>query len=217
MASVFAKPVKALITSFDPFLGETVNPSQLIAQSVWARQSQYVENGIELHYLNLPVSYDRVWKKMSPVLKKLKPDVILMIGQAGGRSNVCLEKHLVNWCEAKHRDEDGKFRRGVKIISSGPDCIQSPAPVERWVKALKRISPRVQVSLSAGQFLCNQLAFLVGHESLRSSKNTMWLFVHVPFTPEQGRKNKETSLSLKTSTQIVKKIFELMITAQVAN
>lgn len=190
--------MKILITGFEPFLGEKINPSQLALEAL-------SQEG--LHKLILPVSYSRAWPLLQHQLVQLKPEVVLMLGQAGGRKNICLEKYALNWCESPSADEDGEHRRSEKISLQGPDHYQSSFPVEDWALRLQNEGIACQSSLSAGGFVCNFVSYQVAHECAKKFPSTKWMFVHMPYLPEQ---QKTPSLPLQEDLKALSLILQLV-------
>jgi pyroglutamyl-peptidase len=192
---------KILVTGFKPFLGESLNPSELVLAEI---QSAQIET------LVLPVSY----RKSFPILKehwrKHGPYThLLMLGQAGGRKAIGLERIAINWSECSNADEEGfLFPTGPLIPNTTSSYISKFFPTA-WKDNLAKTAP-VEISHSAGTYVCNSLYFHALHEL---PKTTPILFVHLPYLPEQIKDKTETAaMDLQTQTKIIQQLIELLKT-----
>lgn len=172
--------MKILVTGFKPFLGEKLNPSEVLANYLSQSHSS-VES------LILPVEFTRAFAVLSEHLEKEKNyDILIMIGQAAGRSEVCLEKIALNWIQTQHPDEAGKIPPDAEIISSQALALMTRFPVDRICKLLNEKKLPVTVSFSAGTYVCNELYYRV----LSALPNLESIFIHVPLVEEQVRLEK---------------------------
>ena len=166
-----------LITGFMPFGGQTVNPS-------WEAVSALADTigGHRLEKLLLPVEYGKAASLTLEMARELSPEVILCVGQAGGRDAVTPEVIGINLREASIPDNAGVSPAGVPIDPSGPDAIMTDLPVGRMVKAVREAGLPARLSLSAGAYVCNDLYYAVmrGEERL----GYCGLFIHVPAESE---------------------------------
>ena len=187
---------KILITGFEAFLGEKINPSSLLLQRV----SSFP--GVDT--LLLPVSFERAFAQLQNFSKDKNYDAILMLGQAGGRAKISLERVAVNWRENANADNDGTIARPGHLIDENKEkAFFSTLPLEAMKHALERLQIPVEISFSAGAYVCNDLFFKVA-DSLQS-KQTLCGFIHVPYLPEQTENKPGTpSLSLETMERAVK-------------
>lgn len=219
MANIFKMSVnlivksskKILVTGFEPFLGESINPSQLIIESL-SNQSEFKEL---CDFLLLPVSYKRSVFELERKLSQNNFQFVLMLGQAGGRSEVSLEIQGFNQNECRFADEDGDLRLNQVIRDDGETLLKVDLPLQEWVHSLREEGLPVSVSETAGRFVCNHLYY-----EFLARKKELGLFVHVPYLPEQvnGEKKSELtnqvvapaqrapSMKLEHMVQIVEKI-----------
>ena len=177
---------KLLITGFDPFGGETVNPS-------WEAVSR-LKNEIgdfELHKLQIPTVYVKAAERAIECAERVCPDVILCIGQAGGRALVTPEVVAINLCEGNIADNEGNMLCGVPAIEGAPAAYFSTFDARKIVSALKEQGIPAALSYSAGAFVCNDTLYRLLHH-FRNSEIKIG-FIHIPYSTEQ---NKEPSLSL---------------------
>lgn len=193
-----------LVTGFEPFLNEKINPSQEIVRSL-------VDHP-DVDTLILPVSYQRSWQGLRTCLDKKTYEFILMLGQAGGRSQISLEKVALNLQDSASADEDGVLRLDQTISADGPEAIINPLQLREWASLLQSKHQPVSVSHSAGAFVCNSLYYQLS-ESLLGSKCTSVLFVHVPYLPEQVREKEKftPSLPLEVMKASVQNLIELVL------
>lgn len=182
---------KLLITGFEPFGGETINPS-------WEAVNSLPEeiNGYKLTKLKLPVTFGQAAEMAIKAAEELHPDVILCIGQAGGREAITPELVGINLRHADIPDNIGQMPKDESIIKGGAAARFSTLPVRRMAEAIKNSGLPARVSYSAGAYVCNDLLYtLLSH--FEGSKTRVG-FIHIPYAPEQG---KEPSLEISKATK----------------
>jgi pyroglutamyl-peptidase len=196
------KMKKILLTGFEPFRKESINPSQELAKA-FAKQCDT---------LVLPVSYDRAWKILRAQLAERDYDFVLMLGQAGDRKNICLERIAINLQDTDTPDEDGVLRVQSKISETGPDAFMNPLSLRALTQALQKLQLPVEVSFSAGAFVCNSIYYQSFSFMKESGRKTPILFVHVPYLPEQvlGKAVETPSLSLEVMKKAVGALLSLV-------
>ena len=168
-----------LITGFEPFGGQSVNPS-------WEAVSALPERvgSCSLEKLRLPVEYGEAARRVLEKARELSPQVILCVGQAGGRDAVTPEVIGINLREASIPDNAGAAPAGTHIDPHGPDGLFSTLPVREMVEAIREKGIPARLSYSAGAYVCNDLMYtLLNH--FRGT-DTRVGFVHVPYIPSQG-------------------------------
>lgn len=168
---------KILLTGFEPFQGEAINPSRQLAL-MYEREGKVATQ-------ILPVSYHRAWETLLPRLQQENFDFILMLGQAGGRRSISLERTAINMQDTEKPDEDQDLRLQKKISLEGPDAFLSPLPLRDWARELQSHKWPVEVSFSAGAFVCNSLYYQAFEYCKSMGLSTHVLFVHVPYVQEQ--------------------------------
>lgn len=173
---------RLLITGFDPFGGETVNPSweavRLLPEAVGAYR---------LTKLQIPTVFGQAAETVLTAARELRPDVILCIGQAGGRSAVTPEVVAINLREARIPDNAGYQPVNVPVVENAPAAYFSTVPVRTMVKAIQDAGLPAALSYSAGTFVCNDVLYTLLH--FFDGIKTQVGFVHVPFLPEQAKDN----------------------------
>ena len=184
---------KLLITGFDPFNGESVNPSWEAVKALPAVVGDYA-----LYKLELPTVYAAGPRKAMEAAEAMRPDAILAVGQAGGRKAITPEVIGINLREASITDNAGVLLSGVPIAPEGPAAYFSTLPVREMVKAVAALGIPAALSYSAGAFVCNDVLYSLLHRFHGTGIRVG--FIHVPFLPEQV-KNGEFSLPKETIIQ----------------
>ena len=171
---------KLLISGFDPFGGEKINPSFEAVKLLPDTIGEY-----ELTKIELPTVFSRAAEIMTAKIEELRPDAVICVGQAGGRSGITPEVIGINLREAKIADNAGNMPQNEPVREGAPDGIFATLPVREMVEAIKAIGLPAALSYSAGAFVCNDLLYSLLHEF----KNTDIKigFIHVPFLPEQAK------------------------------
>ncbi len=170
---------KLLIAGFDPFGGGTVNPSWEAVKALPDRVADFV-----LCKLTIPTVYEKAAQMVLDKAEKVKPDVILCIGLAGGRDAVTPERIAVNIRDARIADNEGRLLRGTRVAEEGPAAYFSTVPVEAMAEAIRSAGITGTVSNTAGTFVCNDVLYTLLHRY--EDGDVKVGFVHVPYLPEQG-------------------------------
>ena len=169
-----------LITGFDPFGGETVNPS-------WEAVSRLPDavGDYRLTKLQIPTVFSLAARTVLAAAKDDIPDVILCIGQAGGRDAVTPERVAINMASATIADNTGVSPREEPILPGGPDGIFSTVPVARMAEAIRDAGLPGKISNTAGTFVCNDTLYRLLHHF--AGTDTRVGFIHVPHLPQQAK------------------------------
>lgn len=170
---------RLLITGFDPFGGADINPSWEAVKRLPERIGAYT-----LCKLEIPTVMDLSTQTVLERAAQWQPDVILCVGQAGGRKAVTPERIAVNIRDTKGPDNAGNCPRDQRILEDGPAAYFSTVPVREMADAIVRAGLPGDVSNSAGAFVCNDTLYLLLHHY--AGTGTRVGFIHVPFLPEQG-------------------------------
>lgn len=179
---------KILITGFEPFNNEVINPSWLAVEKL----SKEI-NGYALTKLCLPVVFGVAAQNVISVADEIQPDVILCIGQAGGRNAITPELVAINLRFAKIPDNSDYQPKDEPVISGGESAYFSTLPVRIMAEAVNEIGIPSQVSYSAGAYVCNDLLYTLLHR-FKGTK-TRVAFIHIPYCTEQ---NKNPSMEIDT-------------------
>lgn len=170
---------KLLITGFDPFGGESINPSWEAVKRLPNTVGEY-----QLYKLQIPTVFGVASKKVLNMAAEIKPDLILCIGQAGGRAAVTPERIAVNIRDARIPDNAGNQPQGESVEPNGPAAYFTTVPVNNMVEYICALQIPATVSNSAGAFVCNDTLYALLHHFNRS--NTQVGFIHIPYLPQQG-------------------------------
>ena len=190
-----------LITGFEPFGGETINPSWEAVQRLPERIG-----GFTLHKLQIPTVFEAAAQKVLSEAQRCQPRVILSVGQAGGRKEITPERIGVNLRRASTPDNAGNQPKGERIVRNAPDGIFSTCPVDAMAEAVREAGLPGRVSDSAGTFVCNDVLYtLLSHYK---GTDTLVGFIHVPFLPEQGSPNLPLADTVKGLTAAVEALWE---------
>lgn len=171
---------KLLITGFDPFGGETVNPSFEAVRLLPDKIGSFM-----LTKMEIPTVYEKAAQCVLEKASALSPDAIICVGQAGGRSAVTPEVIGINLREAGIPDNAGVMHTGDMIEPQAPAAYFSTLPVREMMRAVKNAGYPCQLSYSAGAFVCNDTLFSLLHHY--QNTNIPVGFIHVPFLPEQAK------------------------------
>ncbi len=170
---------KLLITGFDPFGGEKVNPS-------WEAVKRLPDTigGYELVKLQLPTVFGRAAETLLEKAAACGPEAIISVGQAGGRKGITPEVVGINLREAGIPDNQGNQPVNVPVVSGGPAAYFATLPVRDMVTAMKEAGLPCGLSYSAGAFVCNDVLYTVLNHYQGTAVQAG--FIHVPFLPEQA-------------------------------
>ena len=173
---------KLLITGFDPFGGENINPSWEAVKLLPDTIGEF-----EITKIQIPTVFGKAAEMVLSAAEKLCPDVIICVGQAGGRTAITPEAVAINLREARIADNEGNQPVNVPVIYDAPAAYFSTLPVREMVSAVNAAGIPAALSYSAGTFVCNDVMYTLLHHYDKT--NTKAGFVHVPFLPEQAGEN----------------------------
>ena len=199
--------MKVLLTGFEPFGQEKVNPS-------WETVKAFPElrEDVEVLKICLPVSFQKAVTMLEQAVDDYRPDVVLSIGQAGGRCAVEVERVAINMVDSKKPDNDGYQPQGCQLRADAPNAYFSNLPLKRLVEAIQNEGIPAAISNSAGLYVCNSVFYTAMHLVYSKYPNMQAGFIHVPYLPSQVvGKNKQPSMSTETTVQaLIAVIQELM-------
>ena len=166
---------KVLLTGFEPFGKASLNPSGEIVKQI---------SGENIVTAILPVAYEQSAEALIALIEHHKPDVVISLGQAEGRTQITPERIAINLDDARLADNQGVMRNDVPILVGGPVAYESTLPIKEFVEAIKAIEVPAAVSLSAGAFLCNHIFYVAQNKFAGTQVRSG--FVHVPLMDEQS-------------------------------
>ena len=172
--------MKVLVTGFDPFGGDKVNPAyeavKLIPEEV---------AGAKIIKLEIPTVFAESGSVLKEAMKKEQPDIVICVGQAGGRAAVSLERVAINLAEARIPDNKGNQPIGVKLEEDGETAYFTSLPIKAMMKNIQEHGLPAYISYTAGTFVCNDIMYRLLYAIEREFPNAKGGFIHVPFEPTQ--------------------------------
>ncbi len=178
--------MKILVTGFDPFGGESINPAWEAVKKLPKKIGK-----TEVHILQIPTVFKKSIDLIVETSKVISPDIILCIGQAGGRFEVSVERVGINIDDARIADNEGNQPIDTSIYSDGENSYFSNLPIKAMVEEMKKIGTPSIISNTAGTFVCNHVLYGVLYNICKYKIAEKGGFIHVPYIPEQviGKKN----------------------------
>ena len=172
--------MKILVTGFDPFGGELINPA---SEAVKCLPEEIA--GAQIFPLIVPTVFYKSIHVIEQAIAQVDPDVILSIGQAGGRTAMTVERIGINVDDARIMDNEGQQMIDEPVVQDGPAAYFSTLPIKAMVKAMNDAGVIACVSNTAGTFVCNHVMYGVLHLCATQYPEKRAGFVHIPFLPEQ--------------------------------
>ena len=172
--------MKALVTGFEPFGGDAVNPSSLAVARLKKRVA-----GVAVHTATLPCSFAHSSKALRSAIEEARPDIVLCVGLAGGRAELCLERVAINVQDARIRDNDGKQPIDKPVVKDGPAAHFATLPVKACVAEMRKAGLAAAVSNTAGTFVCNHIFYALMDIAAGHPIPMRGGFLHVPYVPQQ--------------------------------
>lgn len=171
-----------LVTGIEPFDGETLNPSWESARAVDGR----VVGGARVVARQLPCVIAKVRQALLHAIKEVDPVVVLCLGQAGGRSDVSIERVAINVVDARIPDNAGRQPVDEPVIDGGPVAYFSALPIKALVSRLRASGIPASVSQSAGTYNCNTIFYSLLHYIATERPALRGGFIHVPYLPQMA-------------------------------
>ena len=170
-----------LITGFEPFGGEQVNPSW----EVVSRLDNAIIAGCRVVARQLPCVFGESLSVLNSTIDTLSPSLVLAIGQAGGRADITVERVAINVDDARIPDNKGQQPVDEPIIAGGPAAWFSTLPIKAMVAAMREAGVPASVSQTAGTFVCNHVMYGLLHK-LSDIAEVKGGFIHIPYLPQQA-------------------------------
>lgn len=172
---------RVLVTGFEPFGGEAINPSWDVAQALHGQ----VRGGARITAVQLPCVFATSLPALRAAIRRHRPQLVLCLGLAGSRSAISLERVAINLCDARIADNAGVRPAGTPVVAGGPAAHFTGLPVKALVQRLLAAGLPAEASLSAGSFVCNQVMYGLLH-ALRRQPAVQAGFIHLPPLPAQA-------------------------------
>ncbi len=179
------RPRTVLLTGFDPFGGERLNPSWLAVEALHGETIA----GRRIVAIQLPTSFTRGPRALRAAIRRHAPELIVCVGQAGGRAQISLERIAINVDDARIADNDGAQPVDRSIARGGPAAYFSTLPIKAMFAALREAGIPVEISQTAGTFVCNRVFYALMRalaEDAHLHAGTRGGFVHIPYLPGQA-------------------------------
>jgi pyroglutamyl-peptidase len=174
-----------LVTGFEPFGGDALNPSWLVAQALHGRQVA----GHHIVAAQLPTVFAQSLRVLAGLLEQHRPVLAICTGQAGGRAALSLERVAININDARIADNAQAQPVDTRVVGDGPAAYFTKLPIKAMLAALEREGIRSEVSQTAGTFVCNHVFYGLMH-ALATRPEFAGMrggLIHVPWLPQQGQ------------------------------
>jgi len=197
-----ARPPRVLLTGFEPFGGEAVNPSWEIARALdgWECEGHVVRS------VRLSCVFGEALRDLDAALEAHTPALVMCLGQAGGRAEISIERVAINVDDARIPDNRGRQPVDDVIEADGPAAYFSTLPIKALARDARAAGIAASVSNTAGTFVCNHVFYALMHRLATRPLHgrTRGGFVHVPYTPEQAAGRDVPSMALATQVEGVR-------------
>lgn len=196
--------MKLLITGFDPFGGEKINPAWESVKNIGEIED------VDIIKLQVPTVFKKSSQKLFDKINEIKPDVVICVGQAGGRFDMTVERVAINIEDGRIPDNDGYQPIDTVIFEDGKNAYFSTLPIKAIVENIKNSEIPASVSNTAGTYVCNHLMYSLLYYIDKNSLNIRGGFIHVPYIPMQVLDKKNTPYM---SLEMITKALECAIIA----
>jgi pyroglutamyl-peptidase len=169
-----------LVTGFDAFCGEAVNPSWQVCERLPRELA-----GLRVETCRLPCEFGRATQAACEAMERLKPALVVCLGQAGGRAHLSVERVAINVNDARIADNAGARPIDEAIEAQGPPAYFATLPIKAMVEAMHVAGVPAEVSNSAGTYVCNHVMYGVLHWIAAHGGGARAGFIHVPYSEEQ--------------------------------
>ncbi len=172
--------MKVLITGFDPFGGEKINPAY---EAVKGLENSI--KGVEIVKKEISTVFRKSVNQLEKAIEEENPDIVICVGQAGGRYDITVERVAVNIDDARIEDNDGNQPIDTPIFEDGESAYFASIPIKAMVQKMKESGIPASVSNSAGTFVCNHIMYGLLYLIDKKYPHIRGGFIHVPYLPEQ--------------------------------
>lgn len=205
--------IKILLTAFEPFGKDVENAAAIVCQQISSEGADYqIEKRI------LPTEFTAGAEALLQAMDEVMPEMVICLGQAGGRKDVTLERVAVNLMDAPIPDNAGDQPDEVEITPGGPTAYLTNMPIKAVVQQVREASYPVQVSNSAGLYVCNRIFYTlmnrIAYTPANEAASALWGdFIHIPYLAEQqgipeGMPTLSTEQVVETLTYLIQKFVE---------
>jgi pyroglutamyl-peptidase len=190
--------MKLLLTGFEPFAGAAVNPSEMIVRHMAGKEL----SGLQITTCILPVDYVKASAAVVAAIAASQPDIVVSLGQAARRMAVSIERVAVNLMDYPIPDNGGYKPVDEPVVAGGPAAYFVTLPVKAMLAAVKATGVPGELSLTAGLYACNHIAYTVLHHVAVNNLPVRAGFIHVPLLPEQAAGHAPLTPSMSLDTMI---------------
>lgn len=187
---------RILLTGFEPFGGEALNPSQALAETLHGR---WVD-GVPVTGVVLPCVFGDALATLDQALDTHRPTLVLALGQAGSRADLSLERVAINVNDARIPDNAGRQPIDTPVVPGGPAAYFSTLPIKAIVAELHAAGLPASVSQTAGTFVCNHVFYGLMHALATRHPGARGGFMHVPLLPAQAARLAPPAASMALET-----------------
>ncbi|HXU37278.1 MAG TPA: pyroglutamyl-peptidase I [Blastocatellia bacterium] len=174
--------MKLMLTAFEPFAGEPINPSLEAARQM--KKIDFADTYVRV--VELPVDRFRAVAMALELIRASKPDIVIMLGEAGGRHRVSPERVAINIDDFRIADNAGNQPRDEPIVEGGPAAYFSTLPIRAITERIVNAHIPAAISNSAGSYLCNRLFYSVMHAIAVEGSSAKAGFMHLPYLHDQA-------------------------------
>jgi len=171
-----------LITAFEPFEGEPINPSWETVRQL----NEQLLGGAKIVSRQLPCVFGEALNSLYKAMDELQPDLVIAVGQAGGRADITVERVAINVDDARIPDNQGKQPIDEPIVADGPAAYFSTLPIKALVEGIREAGIPASVSQTAGTYVCNHVMYGLLHRLAEQGDGVRGGFMHIPYLPEQA-------------------------------
>lgn len=172
--------MKVLLSAFDPFGGETINPALEVVNGVRERIGD-----IEVRKIEIPTIFVKSYEVLLREAQEYKPDIILAIGQAGGRYEISIERVAINIDDARIPDNAGNQPIDEVIFKDGKNAYFSNLPIKAMMQEIREAGIPSAISNTAGTFVCNHTLYALMYHIDKFKIAKKGGFIHIPYLPTQ--------------------------------
>lgn len=173
---------KVLVTGFEPFGGDSINPA---LEAVKLLQGKAFENA-DVVTKEMPCVFHKAIDELKATIAEIQPEIVICVGQAGGRHDFSVERVAINVDDARIPDNAGNQPIDAPIVVDGPTAYWSTLPIKAIVQNVRAAGVPASVSHTAGTFVCNHLFYGLAHLIATAYPHIRGGFIHIPFLPEQA-------------------------------
>ncbi|WP_377273470.1 pyroglutamyl-peptidase I [Peterkaempfera sp. SMS 1(5)a] len=193
---------RVLLTGFEPFGDDLVNPSWEAVALLAAAPPP----GTEITAVRLSCVFGTAIEELRTAVEETAPELVVCVGQAGGRPDITVERVAINVDDARIPDNAGRQPVDTPVVPGGPAAYFASLPVKACVAAVRAAGVPASVSQTAGTFVCNHVAYGLAHLIATERPDLRGGFVHVPFAPEQVVASGKPSLPVTTVADALREI-----------